>query len=572
MVCHVLTNPQHFVEYAKQKNITYEYLLEAFECIGQQATARMFSGSSSRGLLQSKSSATIMNWMKTFQFIKENPDHIDNDQQQAKSIQKIGTEWDDFVTLIRKPISDSEVEYWKTLSSNKLGDQAVLHGITLGVRNNKAVKNLLERMILMVRRRRINIWDNKTFQHDELVSKDSMSKDYRYMNLFELKDVAKSLNIPIHKRNKNEIVALLNKLQNDPDTDKDDRLIYKKLTLIQLRDLSTERGMMNLNKLNRNALIKMNIEYDENRRFKMLENDTSRTNDKIFSIKRCMLELDDNNTYEFIIDTEGMINATAFCKTYNKKFNNYYVNKASQTFITEYMKRHNIQNESQIIQIRQGGTPELQGTWVQSDIAIDVARWVHPSFAVQIAEWVNKLIFEGFVVIDKPIFERLSDDSYDNEAITLEKQAHILEHTNCIALYIAYIGKGLVKIGSSDSRLCVREEKHTGCESEYDQFRLLKVFEISSRTIEHTVHKFLDKYRYPFNKQREIFRPNSRLKDFIDMVDKILQDNDLKLVLQKQIELNQKLQIELLEAKNMILSLQLQNQKEINTLNHRPIY
>jgi hypothetical protein len=220
------------------------------------------------------------------------------------------------------------------------------------------------------------------------------------------------------------------------------------------------------------------------------------------------------------------------------------------------MSRYNIKNESEIIQIRQGGRPELQGSWVVSKIAVDIARWIHPSFAVQIAEWIDKLIFEGFVVINKPIFERLSDENYDNEAITLEKEANILEHTNCIALYVAYIGKGLVKIGSSDSRLCLREEKHTGCESEYDQFRILKVFEISSRTMEHTVHKFLDKYRYPFNKQKEIFRPNTRLIEFIGTVEKILLDNDLKLQLDKQIHINNELKIRLLEAENTILKLQ----------------
>lgn len=555
MVCHVLTNPKYFVEYARNNNITYEFLVEAFECIGQQATARMFSGTSSRGMIDSKSAATIMNWMKTFEYIKDNPDHIDNDQQHPKSIQKIGTEWDDFVEIIKNPIPDTEIEYWKTLSNKKLSEQAILHGIKLGVKNNKAIKNLLDRMIQMVERRRQNIW-NKT--NDNIISKTR--KEYKYMNIFELKQICKERNIPTNKKIKTDIITLLEK------HDKNELVLeelpnYKSNTLIELKELATVRGFNNINKLNRNSLIKLHVEFD-----KKMESSTQSKKeldkDEI-PIKIGILELN-NKTYEFMINCNGMVNATSLCKMYNKKFYDYYRKQDTKLFLKEFMLRYNIQNESDVIKIRHGGIIELQGTWVASKIAIDVARWVHPSFAVQIAEWIDKLIFEGFVTIEKPIFERLSDESYDNEAITLEKDANILEHTNCIALYIAYIGKGLVKIGSSDSRLCVREEKHTSCESEYDQFRILKIFEISSRTIEHTVHKFLDKYRYPFNKQREIFRPNSKLKDFIDMVDKILQDNDLKFVLDKQLRINQQLQIELLELKNINLSLQLQlqNQKE----------
>lgn len=559
MVCHVLTNPKHFVEYARNHNITYEYLVEAFECIGQQATARMFSGSSSRGAIESKSAATIMNWMKTFEYIKNNPDHVDNDQQQAKSIQKNSTEWDDFVNLIKKPIPETEIEYWKTLSNNKLSEQAVIHGIKLGVKNNKAMKNLLEKMTQMLRRRQTNIWEK---HNNGLILENSTTillKNYKYMNIHELKQISKERHIRTYRKSKDDIIDLLEKHDNNELNVEDNTPNYKKYTLMDLKELSTTRGFVNINKLNRNTLMKLNIEYDNNKN----TNHSNEELSKIDSIKTKVgfLELDDK-IYEFIIDTNGMVNATALCKTFNKKFHNYYKSNDTKLFITEFIKRYNVQNEADIIKIRKGGHVDIQGTWVVSKIAIDIARWVHPSFAVQIAEWIDKLIFEGFVTIDKPIFERLSDESYDNEAITLEKDANILEHTNCIALYIAYIGKGLVKIGSSDSRLCLREEKHTGCESEYDQFRILKVFEISSRTIEHTVHKFLDKYRYPFNKQREIFRPNSRLKDFIDMVDKILQDNDLKFVLEKQMKINHQLQIELLEAKNMILTLQLQNQKK----------
>ena len=48
---------------------------------------------------------------------------------------------------------------WKNLSAKKLGDQAEIYGITLGIRNAKAVANLHQRMLDMVIRRRENIWN-----------------------------------------------------------------------------------------------------------------------------------------------------------------------------------------------------------------------------------------------------------------------------------------------------------------------------------------------------------------------------------------------------------------------------
>jgi hypothetical protein len=207
MVCHVLSNPQHFVIYAKKQNVTYEYLLEAFECIGQQATARMFTGSSSRGEMNSKSAATIMNWMKTFEFIKNNPEHIDNDQHQAKSIVKNGDAWDQFVELIKQPIHQDEISYWESLSLTKLSKEANKHGITIGTKNSKALKNLLTKMKEMYHRRNQNIWSKLG---NEMDSSDNIENiDYRCMNIFQLKEELKRKQVSTFNKSKTEMIKIL---------------------------------------------------------------------------------------------------------------------------------------------------------------------------------------------------------------------------------------------------------------------------------------------------------------------------------------------------------------------------
>ena len=47
MTRHILSNPQYFVKEAHKKNVRYNYIIEAIQCIGHQALSRMFKGKSS---------------------------------------------------------------------------------------------------------------------------------------------------------------------------------------------------------------------------------------------------------------------------------------------------------------------------------------------------------------------------------------------------------------------------------------------------------------------------------------------------------------------------------------------
>ena len=59
----VLSNPKSFVNEAVSKNITYDLLNEAVECIGAQAVVRMFVGKSTRGSIGCLSSKSLQNWL-----------------------------------------------------------------------------------------------------------------------------------------------------------------------------------------------------------------------------------------------------------------------------------------------------------------------------------------------------------------------------------------------------------------------------------------------------------------------------------------------------------------------------
>jgi hypothetical protein len=84
----VLSNPNNFVREAHKKGVRYEYLKESIECNGAQKTARMFVGRCSRGEQGTLSAATLLNWMTTFEFVRNNPEKQDDDPFSPQNIEK----------------------------------------------------------------------------------------------------------------------------------------------------------------------------------------------------------------------------------------------------------------------------------------------------------------------------------------------------------------------------------------------------------------------------------------------------------------------------------------------------
>ena len=117
----------------------------------------------------------------------------------------------------------------------------------------------------------------------------------------------------------------------------------------------------------------------------------------------------------------------------------------------------------------------------------------------------------------------------DKEAEQLEHAFEWFRFTNDCVLYLAYIGDGLIKLGYSDCGLLEREKKHMSSgETEFDQFRLIAAYKISSRKIETLMKNLLLRYKKKFNKQDEIYQPQTTLKQFCEMIQTLLVDNDLK--------------------------------------------
>ena len=563
-----MSNPKNFCKEARRHGIIYEYLIEAKESINCTNLARLFIGKASRGGL---SSDIIETWIATFEYTRDHPDEEDKDQYTARRFEPT-QEYHDYIQLIKTPIPDEVVESWKNMSNSALGKIAPNYGYKIGISNFTAIKTLHERMMKMVERRKNNIWN----KNDEIAIDDS-NPDYRLMNVPDLRKLCKDRNLQnAHIKTKDGLISLLERNPLDAVYEGEDKMNYDKMTMSELKILAKDRGFTSYNNLKKDELIKNHRDFDE------LENDKeniddggcgeskddggcdgvserkenrtdddegsseSKINDRVennqFSINEYKLVLKNGNDFMIPIRKDGMINATELCKAGGKKFNHYHNLKQTQEFITELEKSENIP-QSKLIIVKHGGiselrytdslNPKIQGTWIHRKVAYNLAQWISPYFSVQVSKILDELFTKGEVKLQRPVRKLLDLSTIDIEAEELEMKHDWSLYTNKCVLYIAYIGKSLVKVGYSDCNIHQREKKHTSCESQYEQFRMIKAFEISGEPVEKKIKELLNIYNVKFHNQSEIFKIPTTLTHFIGIVENLIKDNDLRFQLDK---------------------------------------
>ncbi|MBS1723956.1 MAG: KilA-N domain-containing protein [Armatimonadetes bacterium] len=86
--------------------------------------------------------------------------------------------------------------------------------------------------------------------------------------------------------------------------------------------------------------------------------------------------------------SDGYVNATAMCKAAGKLFADYARTTTTREFLDELSSVMGIPITG-LIESKQGGTPDLQGTWVHPKVAIHLAQWCSPKVAVAVTEWVH---------------------------------------------------------------------------------------------------------------------------------------------------------------------------------------
>ena len=85
-------------------------------------------------------------------------------------------------------------------------------------------------------------------------------------------------------------------------------------------------------------------------------------------------------------DQDGYVSATAMCQANGKRLNDYTRCERTEAYIAALAADAGIPATG-IIDVRRGGTPSTQGTWIHPRLAVDLARWISPQFAVWMDGW-----------------------------------------------------------------------------------------------------------------------------------------------------------------------------------------
>lgn len=83
---------------------------------------------------------------------------------------------------------------------------------------------------------------------------------------------------------------------------------------------------------------------------------------------------------------DGFVNATAMCQANGKRLNNYLRCERTTAYMAALAADAGIPAQD-LVDLRLGGTPTKQGTWVHPRLAVDIARWISPEFAVWMDGW-----------------------------------------------------------------------------------------------------------------------------------------------------------------------------------------
>lgn len=92
---------------------------------------------------------------------------------------------------------------------------------------------------------------------------------------------------------------------------------------------------------------------------------------------------------------DGYVNATKACEAYKvatgktKRPDHWLETKRAKAYL-EYVSSVTGIPVTGLLMIRQGGTPEEQGTWIHPDLAIAFGTWLSVEFEYQLTQWVKE--------------------------------------------------------------------------------------------------------------------------------------------------------------------------------------
>lgn len=143
------------------------------------------------------------------------------------------------------------------------------------------------------------------------------------------------------------------------------------------------------------------------------------------------------NDKQIRIRADRYVSLTDMAKATGKRLNDWVRLESSKSYLEELSSVAGIPATG-LLQIKQGGTPQDQGTWGHPKVAICFARWCNSKLAVQMDFWIDELLTTGSVSL-KPktkiqILAELTAQMAENERIQMEHGQKLSEHDTAIGV------------------------------------------------------------------------------------------------------------------------------------------
>lgn len=103
-----------------------------------------------------------------------------------------------------------------------------------------------------------------------------------------------------------------------------------------------------------------------------------------------------------------MVNATEMAKTFGKYPKDFLVNKQTKEFLSSLSAVRGI-SLTELVKVVQGGDPQMQGTWMHEDVALEFARWLSPAFAIWCNDRIKELLKYGMTATQPTLDEMVNN-------------------------------------------------------------------------------------------------------------------------------------------------------------------
>ena len=143
------------------------------------------------------------------------------------------------------------------------------------------------------------------------------------------------------------------------------------------------------------------------------------------------LKLKDNTEIVIQFRKDGYVNETQLCKAAGKHFKHWNSLDSTKELIRTLSSVVGIPT-TELLDIKKGGDPKSQGSWIHPDLAVQHAQWLSTSFAIQVSRQIRQLYLTGKVELGKEKTNKELENIYEEQISKMKLSMSSLVNENSL--------------------------------------------------------------------------------------------------------------------------------------------